>query len=100
MAGLGWGRAEPRTVPRRAVGAESEPGIETFPTPPVHPNLAALAAFPGAVQHSAPVAIKVGLGQDGRFADPQPGTPEHNDHAAQPDAFGLSPAPRITAIIS
>ena len=69
------------------IGAELEPGIETFPTPAVHPDLAALAAFPGADQQRAPVAVKVGLGQSERFADPQPGTPEHDDHAAQPYAL-------------
>lgn len=34
------------------------------------------------------MAVKVGLAQGERFADPQPGTSEHDDHAAQPDAFG------------
>ncbi|HEY1517509.1 MAG TPA: hypothetical protein VGF91_13895 [Solirubrobacteraceae bacterium] len=58
-------------------------GIEIFyREAAIHPDLAALAAFPGPDQHSAPVAVKVGLGQGERFADPQPGTPEHDDQAA------------------
>jgi hypothetical protein len=34
----------------------------------------------------AAVAVEVGLVERERLADPQPCAPEHDDHAAQPDA--------------
>jgi hypothetical protein len=62
--------------------AELQPGIEMVPGPTVHPDLAPPAAFPGANEDRAALSVKVGLGQRERFADPQPGAPQHDDHAA------------------
>ena len=44
---LGGGAQHAEQCADGQVGAELESGIETFPTPAVHPNLAALAAFLG-----------------------------------------------------
>jgi hypothetical protein len=37
-------------------------------------------------QQRAAVAVEVGLVERERLADPQPGAPQNDDHAAQPDA--------------
>jgi hypothetical protein len=39
-------------------------------------------------EQRAAVRIKVGFIERERFADPQPGAPEHDDDAAQPDTVG------------
>jgi len=39
-------------------------------------------------EHGAAVGVEVGLVEHKRFADPQPGAPEHYDHAAQRQAVG------------
>src|SRR5450755_1225284 len=62
--------------------SECEPGIEMVPGPAVHPDLAPPSALPGANEDGAALSVKVGLGQRERFADPQPGAPSHDDHAA------------------
>jgi len=53
-----------------------------LPGPAVHSDLAPPAALPGADQDGAALSVKVGLCQRERFADPQPGSPQHDDHAA------------------
>jgi hypothetical protein len=53
-----------------------------LPRPAVHTDLAALAALPSPDVHRATLAVKIGLGQGKRFADPQPGTPQNDDHSA------------------
>ena len=57
-------------------------------TPSGPSDLAALIAFAVAHQQSAAVPVEVGLVERERFADPQPGAPEHYDHAAQPVTVG------------
>jgi hypothetical protein len=58
------------------------------PGPAVHSDLAALIALAGADEQRAAIGVEVGLVERQRLADPQPGTPEHDDNAAQPDAVG------------
>jgi hypothetical protein len=57
-------------------------------TPAVHADLAALIALAVADEQRSAVGIEVGFIKRERFADPQPGAPEHNDDAAQPDTVG------------
>jgi hypothetical protein len=40
-------------------------------------------------QDRAPIAVKIAFGQRKGLADPQPGSPEHDDQAAQPYAVGV-----------
>jgi hypothetical protein len=74
--------AEQRTDRKR--GAQRQPGSELLPGPAVHPDLAALVAFATADQPRAPIAVKITFGQREGFADQQPGSPQHDDQAAQP----------------
>jgi hypothetical protein len=64
--------------------ARLEPGIELLPAPAVHPDLAPATTLSRTDQNGAAMAVKLGLSQRQCLADPQPGTPEHDDHAAQP----------------
>jgi hypothetical protein len=45
------------------------------------------AALAVADEQRAAVGVEVGLIERERLADPQPGAPQHDDHAAQPDAL-------------
>jgi hypothetical protein len=60
------------------------------PRPTVHPDLAALIALAVANEQSTSVGIEVRFVERECLADPQPGAPEDDDHAAQPDALGTS----------
>jgi hypothetical protein len=42
-------------------------------------------------EQSASVGVEIVFVELERFADPQPGAPKHNDHAAEPDAFETVP---------
>ena len=90
MAGRGSGRAAPRTA-RLREGAHG-PGarVEVLPGPAVHADLAPFAAFSSSHKHRATRAVEVALGQRERFADPQTGTPEHDNHAAQAHAIWVN----------
>jgi hypothetical protein len=68
--------------------AELEPGVRLLPGPAVHPDLSPTTALSRTDQNGAAVAVKIGLSQGKRLADPQPGTPEHDDHPTQPYALG------------
>jgi hypothetical protein len=57
-----------------------------LPGPVVHADFAAAAALAAAHQQRSAARVQVGLGQRERLADPQAGTPEHDDQAAQPAA--------------
>jgi len=60
-----------------------EPRLQLLPRPVVHTDLAAAAALAATDQHGAPPPIKIGLSERERLADPQPGTPEHDDQGSQ-----------------
>src|SRR5215210_4327189 len=63
-----------------------EPGRELLPGPVVHADLAAAAALAAPHQQRAAARVQVGLGERERLADPQAGSPQHDDQAAQPAA--------------
>jgi hypothetical protein len=69
----GGGRARGRTTRRQQSRAQLEPGIELLPRPAVHSDFAPLTTLAGANQDGAALAVKVGLAQRERLADPQPG---------------------------
>ena len=82
--------ARPRATPRRTVDhtkqrsdaqgdAEAEPRVDLFPRPPIHADLAALAAFASADEDRAALAVEVTLRQGQGFADAQAGAPQHDD---------------------
>ena len=88
MAARGSGRAERRTARRPAGSGAARARGRAAPTPSGPSRPPAGGRPSGADQHGAALAVKIGLGQRERFADPQPGTPEHDDQAAQPDRLG------------
>jgi hypothetical protein len=62
----------------------SDLGI-VLPRPAVHPDLSPATTLASTNQHGAALAVKIGLSQRQRLADPQPSTPQHDDQPAQPD---------------
>ena len=74
--------------PDRELSADLEPRVELLPSPPVHPDLAALATFPSPDEDRAARSIEVALVQGERFADSQAGTPEQNDQRSKSVAVG------------
>ena len=64
--------------------AQLEPRVELLPRPAVHPDLPPATTLSSTDQDGPPLAVKIGLSQRQRLADPQPGTPEHDDQSAQP----------------
>ena len=56
------------------------------PRPAVHAHLATPAALPGAHHDGTAGTVKVGLGEVECFADPQPGSPQHDDQRSQAGA--------------
>src|SRR5437764_14598502 len=73
------------------LAADLEPRAELFPCPAVHPDLAALAAFPSPDEHRAAAAVKVALLESERFADPQARAPQNDDQHAKPVSVGTVP---------
>ena len=63
-----------------------DPGLKLLPRPVVHPDLAASPALAAPYQQRAAARVQVGLGERERLVDPQAGSPEHDDQAAQPVA--------------
>lgn len=84
MADRGSARAERRRARRPARSGAAQATGQAAPTPSVHPDLAPATTLSSTDQHGAAVAVKIGLSQRQRLADPQPGTPEHDDQPAQP----------------
>ena len=92
------GRARPsaRRTPQNAEQragrqgrAEREPRFEVRPAPAVHPDLAALVPLPVPDENGAAVGVQISLVERERFADPQPGPPQHHDHTAQSQPIGV-----------
>src|SRR4051794_3272531 len=54
-----------------------EPGMQFLPGPVVHADLATAPALAAPDQDRSAASVQVGLGERERFADPQPGAPEH-----------------------
>jgi hypothetical protein len=65
-----------------------EPRLELCPSPAVDPDLATLLTLAVTHKHRAAVRITVSLADRERLIDPQAGAPQHDDHAAQPNALG------------
>jgi hypothetical protein len=61
--------------------------LELCPRPPVDADIAAPAALASSEQDRA--SVRIGLAECVRLADPQAGTPEHDDHAAEAEAVGI-----------
>ena len=80
--------------------AQLEPGVELLPRPAVHPDLPPATALAGTDQHGAALAVKIGLSQRERLADPQPARQSTMIKPRSLIASGPSPAARITAMIS
>ena len=80
----GWTAQNAEERADRQGPAYVKPGIELLPRPAVHPDLPPATTLPSTDQDGAALAVKIGLSQRQRLADPKPGTPEHDDHPAQP----------------
>jgi len=65
-----------------------QPRIELLPRPPVHSDLAALAALPTPDGHGAARSVQIALLERERFADSQAGAPEQDDERAESMAVG------------
>src|SRR5215211_2751228 len=76
------------------------PGVEVFPAPVVHPDLAAAAALAAAHQERAAARVEVALEQIERLLDPETGAPENHDQPRIRSPATPSPATRMTATIS
>jgi hypothetical protein len=59
----------------RQLGADLEPGVKLVPCPPVHSDLAALAALPTPDKHGAAGTVQIAFMEIERFTDSQSGTP-------------------------
>ena len=94
------GRAGRRTTRRRAASCAAQATGRDAPTPSGPSRFRAGGRPSRREQGRRRVWVKVGLGQRERFADPQPGSPQHDDHAAEPDRVGPVAGRRITAMIS
>jgi hypothetical protein len=56
-----------------------EPRLDVLPAPPVHADLAALAALAAANEHRAGRAVGIVFGGRQRLADAQASPPQHDD---------------------
>ncbi len=86
--GRRWGPGARRRRRDRQPGADRGPPLKLLPGAPVHSYLATLAALATAHEHGAACRVEIALLKSERFADPQPCTPQHDDHAAQPETVG------------
>jgi hypothetical protein len=60
--------------------------VNWVPCPAVHSDLAAASSLPPADDEGPAGAVKVGLGEVERFADPQPSAPQDDDQRPQAGA--------------
>jgi hypothetical protein len=63
-----------------------KPRPELLPAPVVHARFAAFAALAAADQERPSSRVEVGFGEVERFANAQPGPPQHDDQSADPVA--------------
>jgi hypothetical protein len=63
--------------------AEILPWVKLVPRPLVHADFTTFVAFPVPDQNRSARVLKVGLCQGERFADPEAGSPEHDDQRAK-----------------
>src|SRR4051812_35743941 len=68
--------------------ADVQPLLELLPGPVVHADFPAATALASADEDCAAAGVKVGLGERERFVDAQPGSPQHDDQSAHPQAVG------------
>jgi len=78
--------AEKRTD--RELTAGLDPGFELVPGPAIHSYLAAFTSLASTDEDRASGSVKVAFLKRERFIDPQPGTPEQDDHGAKAVAVG------------
>ena len=84
----------------RELDSRLEPWPQLGPAPCVHADLAAASALAATDQHCAAALIEISLSERERLVDTQPGTPEHDDQAAQPAAVIAVTGDAHTAMIS
>src|SRR5450755_1774858 len=82
----GWAVDYAEQRPDRQGGANLKVRGQLIPRPPVHAYLATPPAFASAHGEGAARAVEVGLGEVECFADPQSGSPEHDDQRSQAGA--------------
>jgi hypothetical protein len=97
-AGAAVDDAEQR--PDRQLRPRGEPGAQLLPAPLVHADLAPPAALAAADQQRSASRVEVVLGKSERLLEPQPGTPQQDDHRAQREAVTVIAGRRMTATIS
>ena len=64
-----------------------QPRLDLLPAPAVHTDLAPLAALATADKHGAGDAVEIAFGQREGLADPQLGSPEHDDERSDAQAL-------------
>ena len=79
--------------PDRQLDPRLQPRLKLLPGPVIHTDLAAAATLAASDQQRSAARVEVGLGEGKRLADPQAGSPEHDDQAAQPTAVDAVAAP-------
>src|SRR5690242_11233648 len=65
-----------RTAPIWELATDLQPRIELLPRPPVHPDLAALAALPAPDEYGAAGSVQIALLEREGFADSKSGARE------------------------
>jgi hypothetical protein len=69
--------------PRGSWSRAVSPWLELLPGPVVHADLSPAPALAATHRYGAAARVEIGLGERQRLADPQSGTPQHDDQAAQ-----------------
>src|SRR5215204_5415400 len=66
----------------RELGPQLEPGLQFFPSPRVHADLATAPALAAPDQERTAAWIEIALGERERLLDAQPGSPHDHDQTA------------------
>jgi hypothetical protein len=67
----------------RELAPDVDPGLELFPSPCVHADLATAPALAASDQQRAAAVIEIALGQSESLLDTEPGSPHDHDQCAQ-----------------
>src|SRR5215218_5223097 len=85
-APAGWAVDDAKQRPEGKFGPGAESGAQLLPAPLVYADLASPPSLAVPNQNRSAPRVKVVLGERERLLDAQPGTPQHDDHRAQPPA--------------